>query len=260
MAPDLTCLKSEMTATTVITPTTAKYRRWHRHLHLAPIRRVVPLTSARPSTAGGTQDLVAAAQAAMNEAVDRFASYADGGVPAFGGECAVWWVGYIQPWRDGDPQYMDSSTLLLMCLHLHLLPLPPEPIPRIEPVGSPIEWGATLTPSGAGGAANPDTAGPGRTRQSMRTPGDGSARLRLLLTLLGVRPHAQASGLFVLRGEGVRAWVCPFQAQVVRFWRVNVVAASSGQRIHDGMSPTGGDGGTQCTSCKTASYYVAMET
>ena len=98
MAPDLTCLKSEMTATTVITPTIAKYRRWHRHLHLAPIRRVVPLTSARPNTAGGTQDLVTAAQAAMNEAIDRFASYADSGVPAFGGECAAWWVRSIQ-WR-----------------------------------------------------------------------------------------------------------------------------------------------------------------
>ena len=49
-------------------------------------------TSARPST----QDLVAAAQAAMDEAVDRFASYANSGMPSSGGECAVWRVRSIR--------------------------------------------------------------------------------------------------------------------------------------------------------------------
>ena len=168
MAPDLAFLKSETTAPTVITPTTAKRRQWHWQLHLAPIRRVVFPTSARPSTYGGTQDLVAAAQTAMDEAVDRFASYADSGVPAFGGECAVWWVRSIQPWRDGDPQYMDGSAL-------RLLLLPPEPIPRLWAPTSirsapRLSEGATLTLSGVGGAASPDTAGSVRARrQSMRT-------------------------------------------------------------------------------------------
>jgi hypothetical protein len=36
--------------------------------------------------AGGTQGLVAAAQAAMDEAVRRFAPYAESGVPESGGE------------------------------------------------------------------------------------------------------------------------------------------------------------------------------
>ena len=174
MAPELAFLKSETTATTVIIPTTAKRRRWHRQLHLAPIRRIVPPPSACPSTTGGTQDLVAAAQAAMDEVVDRFTSYADSGVPAFGGERAVWWVRSTQPWRDGDPQYMVGSTLLPLRLRLHLLPLPPEPIPRWAPTlirsAARLSGGATLTPSGAGGAAIPDTSSSVRARrQSMRT-------------------------------------------------------------------------------------------
>ena len=54
-------------------------------------------------------------------------------------------------------------------------------------------------------------------RQSMQTRGgEGSARLRLLPTLLGVRPHALVSCLFVLRGEGVRAWARPEDVTVKR--------------------------------------------
>ena len=83
-------------------------------------------TFARPSTARGTSDLVAAVQIAMDEDVDCFASYADSGVPAFREECAVWRVRAIQRWRDSDPQCVDGSARRL----LHLLPLPPEPIPR----------------------------------------------------------------------------------------------------------------------------------
>ena len=175
-------LKSEARANTVITPTTANCRRWHRQLHLAPIRPVVLPTSARPSTAGGTEDLVAAAQAAMDEAVDRFASYANSSVPAFGRECAVWWVRSIQlGWRPSVHGRFDAAATASA-------PAPSAATAGANteimgthtgPVGSPIEWGVTLTPSGAGGAANLDTIGSVRARrQSMRTRGDGSAPLR----------------------------------------------------------------------------------
>ena len=176
-----------------------------------PIRRDVLPISARPSTAGGTQDLVTAAQAAMDEAVDRFASYADSGVPTFGGECAVWWVRSIQPWRDGDPQF-DSAATASASVAAATAEANTEIMgTHIDPVG-PIEWGS-----------NTDSVGSRRRGESgpMRTRGDGSARLRVLPTLLGVRPHARASGLFVLRGEYEHdpSGRCYFQAQVVRFWR-----------------------------------------
>ena len=106
----------------------------------------------------GTQHLVAATQTAMDEAVDRFASYADGGVPLFGGECAVRWVGSIQPWRDGDPQYMDGPTLLLLCVCVCIFYRY-----RRSQVRSPIEWGS-----------NTDSIGSrrrGESGQSMRTRG-----------------------------------------------------------------------------------------
>ena len=45
-------------------------------------------TSACPSTAGGTQDLVAATEAAVDEAAGRFAPYAESGVPSFGADSA----------------------------------------------------------------------------------------------------------------------------------------------------------------------------
>jgi hypothetical protein len=48
---------------------------------------------------------------------------------------------------------------------------------------------------------------PQACRQSMRARGEGSARLQPLNTLLGVRPHALASGLFTPRGE--KAWPRP---------------------------------------------------
>ena len=94
----------------------------------------------------------------------------------------------------------------------------------------------------------------------MRTRGEeGSARLRLLPTLLGVRPHALASRLFVLRGEGVRAWARPEDVTVKRKLSVSgeeaVVAAAAGQRLHYGMSPTGG-GQIQCARCKTTTTPI----
>ena len=231
MAPDLAFLKSEMTATTVITPTTAKRRQWYRQLHLASIRRVVPLTSARRSTAGGTQDLIAAARAAMDEAVDRFTSYADSGVPAFGGKCVAWWVRSIQR-RASVHGFCCSCICICICCRY-----------RRSQYRDHIRSAARLSGGATGGA---DTS---------RTRGDGSARLRLLPTLFGVRPHGLASGLFVLRGEGVRAWARAEGMTVKRKLSVSgegtVVAAASGQRLHDGMSPTGGVGETQCTSCKT---------
>ena len=73
-------------------------------------------TSARPST----QDLVAAAQAAMDEAVDRFASYANSGVPSSGGECAVWRVRSIR----------SSASAAATAA------------PIIDPVGGPTECGS----------------------------------------------------------------------------------------------------------------------
>ena len=215
-------LKSETTATTVINPITAKGGRWHRHLHLAPIRRVVLPTSARLSTAGGTQDLVAAARAAMDEAVDRFASYGDSGVPALwrGVRCLVGWIHSTSAgWRP----LVHRRFLCCYCVCSAATAGANTEImapTSIRSAGSSLSGGATPTPSGARGATSPDTAGSVRARrQSTRTRGDGSARLRLLPTLLGVRPHPLASGLFVLRGEGARAWAHPEGVTVVRFWR-----------------------------------------
>ena len=71
-------------------------------------------TSARPSTASGTQNLVAAAHSAMGEDVGRFAPYSESVVPAFGGDRRLR-ARSIQPRQDGDPQHIaigwfDSAT------------------------------------------------------------------------------------------------------------------------------------------------------
>jgi len=46
-------------------------------------------------------------------------------------------------------------------------------------------------------------------RRPLTRGGEGSARLRVLHTPLGVRPHALVSGLFANRGEEARAWERP---------------------------------------------------
>ena len=124
----LAFLKSETTPNTVITPTAEKRRRWHRHLHLALIRRVGPHAQARPQAHKTLSLLLGPLWTTLSADPRRMQIAA---CPPLE-ECAVWWVRFIQPWRDGDPQYMDGSTLLLLRLHLrlHLLPLPPEPMPR----------------------------------------------------------------------------------------------------------------------------------
>jgi len=52
--------------------------------------------------ADGTQDLVAAARAAIDEAGGRFAPY----------KCAIWRTRSVQPRRDGDAQHggFDSAA------------------------------------------------------------------------------------------------------------------------------------------------------
>ena len=51
--------------------------------------RCPPPTFAHPSTARGTQYLVAAAHSAMGEAIGQFAPFAERVVPAFGGDCRL---------------------------------------------------------------------------------------------------------------------------------------------------------------------------
>ena len=87
--------------------------------------------SARPSMAGGTQDLVTAAQAATDEAVGRFAPYAEYGVLTFGGDSALFGgldsfelsgMTTLSWWRRSTysrTRRLEGSTLLL--LHLRLL-------------------------------------------------------------------------------------------------------------------------------------------
>ena len=221
MAPDLAFLKSEMTATTVITPTTAKHRQWYRQLHLAPIRRVVPLTSQARPEAHKTSSLLLGPLWTNPSTVLRRMQIA---------ACVAWWV---RPCcscvcvciccRNRRSQYRD---------HGH----------HIDPCRT-IEWGSNTDPVGSRTACLVWARW-----KSMRTRGDGSARLRLLLE---VRPHALASGLFILRGEGVRAWARPEGSTVKRKLSVSgegtIVAATSGQRLHYGMSPTGEGGQTQST-------------
>jgi len=62
-----------------------------------PFDELSPPTSARPSTTGGTQDLVAATQAAVYEAAGRFAPYAESGVLSFGRDSAPF--GGINPFN-----------------------------------------------------------------------------------------------------------------------------------------------------------------
>ena len=163
-------------------------------------------------------------------------------------------VGWIHPtlagWR---PLVHGRFPLLLLRL---LYRYRPGPILRSwhphRSVRQLIEWGATLTPSGAGGAASPDTAGSVRARrQSTRARGDGSARLRLLPTLLGVRPHHWRRAYSSSEEREYEHWHIRKVLLLSVSEKGTVVAASSGQRLHDGVSPTGGGGETQCTICKT---------
>ena len=77
-------------------------------------------TSARPSTARGTQGVVAAAHSAMGEAVGRFAPYAESAVPAFGGDRRLR-ARSIQPRRDGDPQHVPVPCDWMVRLRYYCL-------------------------------------------------------------------------------------------------------------------------------------------
>jgi hypothetical protein len=148
-------------------------------------------TSARPNTAEGTRDLIAAAaQAAMDEAVGRFAPYADSGVPTFGGESAPF--GALDPFNLSgmstlnmfpyqtfggfDPATASSAAAASGGAGAEIMSTP---YTHVDPnilggglVGSPTEWGngggglghipqtgSVGSGNGSGGAASPDTAG-----------------------------------------------------------------------------------------------------
>jgi len=90
-------------------------------------------------------------------------------------------------------------------------------------------------------------------QQSMRKRGgEGSARLPLLRTLLGLRPYALALGLFAPRVEEAQA-VLSCASGVSG--EAIVIAAAPGRPgcvSIGGISPTVGEGPIQCTNCKTA--------
>ena len=109
----------------------------------ASLRRVVPLTSARASTARGTQDLVPAAQAAMDKAVNRLASYADSSVPAL----SVLFGGF-DPFNLGGMATLSTWMIRVccycVCVCIFCRYRRSQYVimgTRIDPVGSPIECG-----------------------------------------------------------------------------------------------------------------------
>ena len=77
------------------------------------------------------------------------------------------------------------------------------------------------------------------SQQTVRTRGEGYARLRLLHTLC---PHALPPGLFAPRGEHRDVRRCYCRPQAVRFWRGDCCRRCFrwiGERSVGGISPTG---------------------
>ena len=263
-----------------------------------PFDELSPPTSARPNTAGGTQDLVAAAQAAMDEAVGRFAPYAESGVPAFGGDSA--------PFGGLDPFNLSGMTTL------NMFPYQPfggfdssanasasaaasaagagaeimsTPYTHVDPnilggglVGSPTEWGSNGAAlghipqpgsvgsrNGSGGAASPDTSGSGTSEHTGPPMIHANARRRRLSSsasaghVVGSAPARTGVGPIRPQRRGSTSMGTSGGATVERKLSVSgeatAIAAGSGGSgsvAIGGISPTGGEGQTQCTNCKTA--------
>jgi len=257
-----------------------------------PFDELSPLTSARPSTAGGTQDLVAAAQTAVDEAVGRFAPYAESGVPSFGGDSA--------PFGGLDPFNLSGATLNMFPFQAFGVfdsattanasaaasgagnEIMSTPYTHVDPnilggglVGSPTEWGsngASLehipqtgslgSRNGSGGTASPDTPGSGTSEHT--GPPTANARRRLSSSVgaahaIGSAPTCTGVGPIRLHRRGSARMGTSGGVTVERKLSVSgeatVVAAASGGSGSvsiGGISPTGGEGQTQCTNCKTA--------
>ena len=121
-------------------------------------------TSARPSTAGGTQDLVAATQAAVDEAAGCFALYAESGVPSFGRDSAPF--GGLNPFNLSGVAMLNVFPFqarlhhCCVCVFVCCRRMSPELAPRsVDLLASQLNGGATarllgtsrkLAPSGVG--------------------------------------------------------------------------------------------------------------
>jgi len=250
-------------------------------------------TSARPNTAGGPQDFVAAAaQAAMDEAVGHYAPYSESGVPAFAGDGASF-----------DPYLGGISTLNVFPFQTfggfdsaasasangasatgaggEMLSTP---YTHVDPnilggglVGSPNEWGGGAgsghmhqtgsvgSGNGSGGAASPDTTGSGTSEHTGPSIIHTNARRRRLSSsaasthAIGSAPARTGVGPIRPPRRGSMSMGTSGGVTVERKLSVSgeatVVAAASGGSASvslGGMSPTGGEGQTQCTNCKTA--------
>ena len=245
--------------------------------------------SARPSTSGGAQDFVAAAaQAAMDEAVGRFAQFADSGVPTFGGDNAPF--SGLEPFNLGGMTTLsvfpfqtfggfDSAAPGSASAAGAAAEILSTPYTHVDPnilggglVGSPSEWGGVghIQPpgsvgsgNGSGGTASPDTTG-SATSDHTGPPTIHAHRRRRLSSsaaahIIGSAPTRAGVGPIrpPRRGStnlGTSGGVTIERKLSVSGEATVVAAASggSGSVSIGGMSPTGGEGQTQCTNCKTA--------
>jgi hypothetical protein len=260
-----------------------------------PYDDLSPPTSARPNTAGNTQDLVAAAQAAVDEAVGRFAPYAESGVPAFGDSAPF---GGLDPFNLGGMPTLnmfpyqafggfDCATTASASAAASAAGVGAEimstPYTHVDPnilggglVGSPTEWGsngAVLghipqpgsvgSRNGSGDAASPDTTGSGTSEPTGPPTIHANARRRRLSSSaanahgIGSAPARNGVGPIrpQRRGSMGTSGGVPVERKLSLSGEATVVAAASGGSGSvsiGGISPTGGEGQTQCTNCKTA--------
>ena len=258
-----------------------------------PYDELSPPTSARPSTAGGTQDLVtAAAQAAMEDAVAGFAPYAESGVPAFGDNARFGGIDHFnlsgmatmnmfpfQPFGGFDP-----ATAAVASAPGAGAEIMSTPYTHVDPnilggglVGSPTEWGSNGAAlghmpqigsvgsrNGSGDAASPDTTGSGTSEHTAPPTIHANARRRRLSSsaaahLIGSAPARTGVGPIRPQRRGSTSMGTSGGVNVERKLSVPgeataVAAASggSGSVSIGGISPTSGEGQTQCTNCKTA--------
>jgi len=227
-----------------------------------PFDELSPPTSARPSTAGGTQDLVAAAQAAVDEVAGRFAPYAESGVPFFGRDSAPFGglnpsnlsgvaVVNVLPFQSG----FDTTTTASASASASVAASAAGAGAEIGGlVGIPTKWGSGAafahipqagsvgSRNGSGGTASPDTTSSGTS-----TIYASARRIRLGSSVaaahaIGMRPHHRHrtySPTEERKHEHGNARRCYCRVQVVRIRGATVVAAVSGG---PGSVSTGGEG------------------